>query len=65
MIEEDQPMFDIEPVVIVKGDRVVVQTIWGDEHGTVAFVDDGMAAVDLPQDRIYIGCSRLKVVPGA
>lgn len=34
----DQPLFDMPERQLVEGDKVVVQTIWGDEHGVVSRV---------------------------
>jgi hypothetical protein len=31
----DLPLFEMKPLQLSRGDRVVVQTIWGDEVGTV------------------------------
>ena len=31
----DQPLFEMQPQHFRQGDRVIVQTIWGDEHGIV------------------------------
>ena len=59
-------LFDMEPVPLEAGDQVLVQTIWGDEVGTVTGVtrENGypMVQLDLENgDTITIEVARCKL----
>lgn len=59
----DEPLFDLDPTDLPPGVHVIVQTIWGDEHGVVTGYEDGLVAVGLQRgDTIYISPTRCREV---